>query len=444
MDLRGTTVVAGLGKSGLSAVRALVGLGSEVVVVDSRSEPPGLSALQQEFPQVRCCLGEFSETLLRQASQLIISPGIDPHIPAIAAARASGVPVYSDIEVFARLANAPIAAITGSNGKSTVTTLVGLMAERAGIQVAVGGNLGTPALDLLNRPNAELYVLELSSFQLQTTYNLNASVATVLNISPDHLDRHGTLAAYQQAKQRIFQGNGCMVVNADDPAVMAMVKPHRRMVRFTLREPESGEFGLRRHGNETWLAYGNDCWFPATELKTRGTHNLANALASLSMGHALGLQRRPMLNALKDFSGLPHRTQLVLERGGVRWFDDSKGTNVGATVAAIKGLPGNLVLIAGGDGKDQDFAPLGPVLAEKARALVLLGRDACRIAAAITGAVPWYRAQDMRHAVALAAQLARPGDSVLLSPACASFDMFRNYEERGTVFVKSVRDQILC
>jgi UDP-N-acetylmuramoylalanine--D-glutamate ligase len=444
MDLRGTTVVAGLGKSGLSAVRVLLGLGSEIVVADSRSEPPGLAALQRNFPDVRCYLGEFPKSVFTRATQIVISPGIDPRTPAIAAAQASGVLVWSDIEVFARLAKAPIAAITGSNGKSTVTTLVGLMAERAGLRVAVGGNLGTPALDLLAQADTELYVLEVSSFQLQTTYSLNAHVATVLNISPDHLDRHGSLAAYQQAKQQVFHGDGCMVVNGDDAAVMAMVKPGRRVVRFTLSDPEPGEFGLRRHGNETWLAYGDDCWFAATALKTRGVHNLANALASLSMCCALGLQRRPMLSALKEFSGLPHRTQLVMERGGIRWFNDSKGTNVGATVAAIKGLPGNLIVIAGGDGKGQDFEPLAPVLAQKARALVLLGRDACRIAAAIAGAVPWYRAQDMRHAVALAAQLARPGDSVLLSPACASFDMFRNYEERGTVFVESVRDQILC
>jgi UDP-N-acetylmuramoylalanine--D-glutamate ligase len=444
MDLRGITVVAGLGKTGLSAVRALIGLGSDIVVADNRSEPPGLTALRRDFPDVRCYLGEFPESLFRQAKQIVISPGIDPRIPAIAAAQAAGAPVWSDIEVFARLAKAPIAAITGSNGKSTVTTLVGLMAEHAGIRVAVGGNLGTPALDLLEQANTELYVLELSSFQLQTTDSLNARVATVLNISHDHLDRHGSLAAYQQAKQRVFQGDGGMVINVDDPAVMAMVKPDRPIMRFTLGEPEPGEFGLRRHANETWLAYGNDCWFPATQLKTRGAHNLANALASLSMGYALGLQRRPMLQALREFSGLPHRTQLVLERKGIRWINDSKGTNVGATVAAIKGLPGNLVLIAGGDGKDQDFTPLAPVLAQKVRALVLLGHDACRIAAAITGAVPWYRAQDMRHAVALAAQLARPGDSVLLSPACASFDMFRNYEERGSVFVDSVREQIPC
>lgn len=444
MNLHGTTVVAGLGKSGLSAVRALIGLGSEVIVADSRLEPPGLVVLQRDFPDVRCYLGEFPESILTHARQIVISPGIDPRTPAIATAQAAGVPVWSDIEVFARLAKAPIVAITGSNGKSTVTSLLGLMAERAGIRVAVGGNLGIPALDLLAQVNTELYVLEVSSFQLQTTYSLNADVATVLNISPDHLDRHGSLAAYKQAKQRVFQGNGCMVVNADDPAVMAMIEPHRRVARFTLSEPESGEFGLRRHGNETWLAYGDDCWLAATALKTRGTHNLANALASLSMGHALGLQRRPMLRALGEFSGLPHRTQLVLERGGIRWFNDSKGTNVGATVAAIQGLPGSLVLIAGGDGKGQDFAPLAPVLAQKVRALVLLGRDACRIAAAITEAVPWYRAQDMRHAVALAAQLAHPGDSVLLSPACASFDMFRSYEERGTVFVESVQEQIPC
>lgn len=235
-----------------------------------------------------------------------------------------------------------------------------------------------------------------------------------------------------------------MVVNADDAAVMDMVEPGRRVVRFTLGEPEAGEFGLRHHGHETWLACGDDCWLGAAELKIRGAHNLANALAALSMGHGLGLGRRPMLEVVRDFPGLPHRTELVLERSGVRWFNDSKGTNVGATLAAVKGLPGKVVLIAGGDGKGQDFTPLRFGLAHKVRAVVLFGRDAAIIAAAVDGTVPAHRARDMGHAVTLARQLARPGDSVLLSPACASFDMFRNYEERGRVFAATVREQALC
>lgn len=442
MDLQGMTVVAGLGKSGLSAVRTLVALGAEVSVADNRIEPPGLAELRRDFPGLPCYLGEFPPPLFARATRIVISPGIDLRVPIIAAAKARGIPVWGDIELFARLANAPVAAITGSNGKSTVTTLLGLMAARAGLRVAVGGNLGVPALALLQQ-DVELYVLELSSFQLETTYSLNAWVATVLNISPDHLDRHGSLEAYQQAKQRIFRGDGCMVVNADDAAVMAMVEPDRRVARFTLGEPRAGEFGLRRHGHETWLAHGDDCWIGATELKIRGTHNLANALAALSMGHALGLNRRAMVEVLRGFPGLPHRTELVLERSGIRWFNDSKGTNVGATLAAVTGLPGKVVLIAGGDGKGQDFTPLRS-LACKVRALVLFGRDAAVIATAVKGTVPAYQVGNLGHAVTLAGQLARPGDNVLLSPACASFDMFRNYEERGMAFAATVRGQAVC
>jgi UDP-N-acetylmuramoylalanine--D-glutamate ligase len=405
--------------------------------------PSGLGELQQTFPQVPCYLGGFADAVFAKAARLIVSPGVSLQTPAIADAAARGVPLWGDIELFARLVTAPVAAITGSNGKSTVTTLLGLMAQQTGVQVAVGGNLGTPALELLERVGTELYVLELSSFQLETTDSLNARVATVLNISPDHMDRYADLAAYKRAKQRIFQGNGCMVINADDSAVAAMVASGRRVISFTLNEPDAAQFGLRCYAGQTWLAYGADCWLATTALKLGGTHNLANGLAALSMGHALGLKRQAMLAALRTFTGLPHRTQLVLERAGVRWFDDSKGTNVGATIAAVNGLPGRLVLIAGGDGKGQDFNPLRRVLAQKVSALVLMGRDAPQIATAVGETVPVHRVRDMNQAVALAAQLAQPGDSVLLSPACASYDMFNNYEERGAAFAAAVQRQVM-
>ncbi len=438
------TLVMGLGKSGLSAVRTLLALGAEVAVTDTRPAPPGLAELQHRYSQVPCYPGGFPPEVVARAARLLVSPGISLQTPVIAAAAARGVPVWGDIEWFARLARAPVAAITGSNGKSTVTTLLGLMTERAGVRVAVGGNLGTPALELLARPATDLYILELSSFQLESTCSLNARVATVLNISPDHLDRHANLAAYTQAKQRIFRGDGGMVINADDPVVSAMAKPGRRVLRFTLAEPAAGEFGLHRRAGGLWLAHGEDDWLAAGELQLSGAHNLANALAALAMGYALGLERSAMLAALRTFTGLPHRTQLVLERAGVRWYDDSKGTNVGATVAAVNGLPEQLVLIAGGDGKGQDFTPLGAALAPRVRALVLLGRDAPAIAAAVGDRVPMHRARDMVQAVTLAAQLAQPGDSVLLSPACASFDMFSNYEERGAVFAAEVQRQVAC
>jgi len=440
----GMTLVVGLGKTGLSAVRTLLALGAAVAVTDTRPDPPGLAALQHDCPTVPCYLGGFPPAVFARADRLLLSPGVPLQTPVIAAAAARGVPVWGDIELFARLVQAPVAAITGSNGKSTVTTLLGRMAEQAGVRVAVGGNLGTPALELLARPAVELYVLELSSFQLASTASLNARVATVLNLSPDHLDWHLSLDAYRQAKQRIFRGDGWMVLNADDPAVVAMAEPGRRIVRFTLAEPGPEDFGLRRCDGELWLARGEECWLPARELKLSGDHNRANALAALGLGQALGLTREPMLAALRDFTGLPHRTQLILEHDGVRWYDDSKGTNVGATLAAVRGLPGRLVLIAGGDGKGQDFTPLGAALAPKVHALVLIGRDAPAIAAAVDRRIAVHPADGMAQAVARAAQLAEPGDSVLLSPACASFDMFRNYQERGQVFAAEVRRQAAC
>ena len=449
--LNGMTLIVGLGKSGLSAARALQTLGADFAVTDSRADPPGLAALRAECPDAPLYLGGFDPAAFASAARLLVSPGVSVQTPIIAETAARGVPVEGDIEWLARLSTVPIAAITGSNGKSTVTTLLGQMAERAGVQAAVGGNLGTPALELWLQTEGrapkvapELYVLELSSFQLETTHSLNARVATVLNISPDHMDRYATLDDYIAAKQRIFRGDGIMLVNADDPAVMAMVEPGRKTLRFTLEEPGQSDFGLWREDGETWLGHGQERWIAASELKISGDHNLANALAALAMGHALGLARNGMLAAVREFTGLAHRTTLVRERGEVRWFDDSKGTNVGATVAAVRGLPGRVILIAGGDGKNQDFTPLRAALADKARAVVLIGRDAPLIAAALGDSAPLHSVTDMAQAVARAAELAQPGDSVLLSPACASFDMFSGYEERGAVFAAAVRGLTPC
>ena len=449
-EMAGITLVVGLGKSGESAARALRALGVAFAVTDSRANPPGLATLQAECPEVPRSLGGFDPAAFAKAARLLVSPGVSVKTPVIAAAAARGVPIWGDIELLARLTTAPIAAITGSNGKSTVTTLLGLMAERAGVRAAVGGNLGEPALDLWlqqerNAGNPpDCYVLELSSFQLETTHSLKARVATVLNISPDHLDRYDGLEEYIAAKRRIFRGDGVMVVNADDPAVMAMIEPGRAVVRFTLNEPDEGDFGLWREGGETWLACGQERWIAASELKISGDHNLANALAALAMGQCLGLRRAGMLAALREFAGLAHRSALVLEHRGVRWFDDSKGTNVGATAAAVRGLPGQIILIAGGEGKNQDFSPLRAALTGKARAVVLIGRDAPLIAAALGDSVPIQSAADMDQAVTMAAALAQPGDSVLLSPACASFDMFSGYEERGAVFAAAARRLAQC
>lgn len=448
-DLTGLTLVVGLGVSGLSAVRALRALGAEVAVADSRPHPPGLDTLAREHPEVALHLGGFDAAVFARAARLLTSPGVALATPAVRAAAAAGIPVWGDIELLARLSTVPVAAITGSNGKSTVTTLLGGMAAAAGRTVAVGGNLGTAALDLWRttehagqRP--DLYVLELSSFQLETTASLNAAAATVLNLSPDHMDRYASVWDYAEAKRRVFRGGGVMVVNADDPLVEAMAASDRVVRRFRLGVPGQGEYGTVERDARVWLAHGDEPLLAADELRIGGRHNLANVLACFALGDALGLERAAMVQAARDFTGLAHRTQLVAEGAGVRWFDDSKGTNVGATVAAVAGLSGPLVVIAGGDGKGQDFAPLAAAFAGKVRAAVLIGRDAALLARALDGCVEVHRAGSMDAAVELAARLARPGDSVLLSPACASLDMFKDYAERGRVFAAAARRVVGC
>ena len=440
--LDGMSLVVGLGRSGLSAVRALHSHGASVVVTDSRQEPPELPVLQRDFPNLPRYLGGFDAGLFAKAARLVVSPGVSVQTPEIAAAAARGIPVWGDVELFAQSTQVPIVAITGSNGKSTVTTLLGLMAEKAGLKTAVGGNLGIPALDLLAAEKVEtpdLYVLELSSFQLETTYSLNAKAAVVLNISPDHLDRYATLNDYIHAKRRIFRGDGYMVLNADDPTVIKMREPGRQVMFFSTRAPEAGAFGLIRRQGKIYLAYGDEPWLAAESLKIEGIHNLANALAALTLGFAIGLDRTAMVAALCEFSGLPHRSQLIAEHQGIRWYDDSKGTNIGATIAAVTGMSGPLIVIAGGLGKGQDFTPLRAVFKDKVRALVLIGRDASLLVDAVADVVPTHHAASMEQAVELAAELAQPGDKVLLSPACASFDMFSGFEERGLAFAKAVR-----
>ena len=437
----GRVLVVGLGKTGMSCARFLARRGVAVAVTDTRIEPPGLSQIRRELPDVALFLGSFDRSAFAAAEMVVVSPGVSVEEPMIREAMARGVPVLGDIELFAREVQAPVAAITGSNGKSTTTKLLGEMAGIAGRRVAVGGNLGEPALDLLD-PATELYVLELSSFQLETTDSLAPAAATVLNVSADHLDRYPDLAAYAAAKARIFRNASVAVVNRDDPTVAAMPGGGERR-GFLLGEPPEGDFGLRRLDDALWLCRGHTPLVPAAEVRIPGRHNLANALAALAMGDALGLPLAAMREALRSFPGLPHRTQLVGEVGGVRFYDDSKGTNVGATAAALEGFVdgsgAGTVLIAGGDGKGQDFSPLGPLLARTARCVVLIGRDAPLIEAVLDPSITRVRADDMAEAVRLAAQHALPGDRVLLSPACASFDMFRSYEHRGDVFVEAVR-----
>ncbi len=434
-------IVVGLGKSGMSLVRFLANRGTSFAVADTRENPPELATLKRDYPHVEVRCGELDVEFLCRADELYVSPGLALATPALQAAAARGVKLSGDIELFARNAKAPIVAISGSNAKSTVTTLVGEMAAAAGKRVAVGGNLGTPALDLL-ADDVELYVLELSSFQLETTDQLNAEVATVLNVSEDHMDRYSGLPAYHLAKHRIFRGARQVVVNRQDALTRPLMGEGLPCWTFGLNKPDFKAFGLREENGEKYLAFQFDNLMPVRELKIRGAHNQANALAALALGHAVGLPFEAMLESLRTFAGLAHRCQWLRERDGVTWYDDSKATNVGAALAAIEGLgadiAGKLVLVAGGDGKGADFSALRAPVAAHCRAVVLLGRDAERLAEALGDAVPLIRVKTLEEAVQQCTALAEVGDSVLLSPACASLDMFKNFEERGRLFAQAV------
>lgn len=435
-------VIVGLGQTGLSCAQFLVKQGAAVAVMDTRDVPPALHTLQQEHPEVLVHTGGLSAEWLQRADEIILSPGVDPRLPELQAAAKAGIEIIGDVELFARYADAPVIAITGSNGKSTVTTLVSLMAQLAGQKVATGGNLGTPALDLLDESPVDFYVLELSSFQLETVSSLNAFAAVILNISPDHLDRYDNVTDYQLAKQRIYQGNGVMVINRDDPVVAAMATTGRQNIGFGLQQQTEQDFGLRSIHGENWLCEGPYQLMPVSELKIAGQHNIANALAALALGSVMGLPMHAMLSALREFKGLPHRCRLVRERRGVRWYNDSKATNVGASIAAIEGLAetGQLVMILGGVGKEQDFSGLTPVLAKHVHAVVLIGEAAAEIAAIVPANVISQTADSIKSAVNLAANLAKEGMQVLLSPACASFDMFLSYVDRGQQFEQAVRE----
>ncbi len=432
------TVVVGLGRTGLSVVRYLRAHGAAVAVADTRAAPPALGELRALAPEVTVSTGALDAKLLDGADAIVVSPGLAARGAFFDAARARGVPVFGDIELFARAVRAPVVGITGTNGKSTVTTLVGLMAERSGRRTRVGGNLGEPALELLE-PGVELYVLELSSYQLETTESLTLVAATVLNLSADHLDRYATLEDYAASKARIFRRCGTAVLNADDPNVAAMGTLAHRRLRFSLDQASSAEYRLQPHAGREWLARGDERLLALEDLKLTGRHNAANALAALALGEALRLPRPAMLEVLREFPGLPHRTEWVADRAQVRYVDDSKGTNVGATLAAVSGFSGPLILIAGGEGKGQDFTPLAAALRGKARRALLIGRDARLLGAALEGSCTIDYCASLEAAVQQAAQHARAGDTVLLSPACASFDMFRDYAHRGEAFAAAVR-----
>jgi UDP-N-acetylmuramoylalanine--D-glutamate ligase len=408
-------------------------------VTDSRAAPPEAAALRQLAPEADVVLGSFDTALLDGAGEIVVSPGISLREPFLREAARRGVPIVGDIELFAREVRAPVAAITGTNGKSTVTTLVAAMAERAGRKALAGGNLGRPALDLLNDPVPDLYVLELSSFQLDTTSSLHTAAATVLNVTPDHMDRYDTLEAYADSKARIFANCDVAVINLDDPLVHKM-RPPAGVVGFSLQRDPAADYFAVETGDDVALMNRDTRIAQMSELRITGLHNAANALAAIAMADGLGLERAACVAALREFAGLPHRSQWVAEIDGVRYVDDSKGTNVGATLAAVAGMPGTLIVIAGGQGKGQDFAPLAPAFRGKVRHAVLLGQDAKQIATALEGICTIEFAQDMPQAVQRCARAARAGETVLLSPACASLDMFRDYAHRGDVFAAAVKE----
>ena len=439
------TVIMGMGKTGIACLRFLIKQGVTVRIMDNRPEPPYLSTILQEFPQVTHCVGYFDPAWLAAAQQIVISPGLSLQEPALAEAQAKNIPIISEIELFARHVNAPVVAITGSNGKSTVTTLVGEMAKQAGWRVAVGGNLGTPALDLLQHPAPDLYVLELSSFQLETTNSLQPKAAVVLNISEDHMDRYANLDEYIAAKRRIYEYADTVVINLDDANVVAMLQPHHKHLSFSLH-PHRGNFTMTTgKKGESCLAYLQDHsiqpLLAIDEIRLQGAVMRSNILAALALGEAVGLPMSAMLDAIREFRGLPHRCEWVATSRGVAWFNDSKGTNVGASIAAIQGLEraGRIILIAGGEGKGADFTPLAPVAIQHLKACVLIGRDAHLIAKALDRTIPIFFATSMEDAVQQAEKLAILGDTVLLSPACASFDMFNSYAHRGEIFVAVVK-----
>ena len=428
-------LVLGLGKTGLSCARFLHNKGCQVAVADTREAPPLAATLRESLPDLPVFLGELNLGLLDQVDEIVISPGIDPRIEFVVEAKKREISVFSEIEIFARHVKGRVIGITGTNGKSTVTQLVGLMAKAANIKCVIGGNFGTPALDLLADEPQDLYVLELSSFQLEETNSLNLEVAAVLNITEDHMDRYDHYDDYVAAKKRILMHANYRVLNADDeqllewagePGSTAFYSVANHAAPYTLRLKQKS-FGLMINGDE---------FIDSSDLKLVGVHNYSNALAAIAIAQLAGVNVDAIRSTLPRFTGLPHRMQWVAEHGGVTYINDSKATNVGATLAALSGATSPVILIAGGVGKDQDFSPLAAALDENIRHVVLFGEAANVIGDIIPDGVSVSHVASLKLAVAAAAAQAEPGDVVLFSPACASFDMFGNFEERGAAFMQ--------
>jgi UDP-N-acetylmuramoylalanine--D-glutamate ligase len=434
------TLIVGLGATGLAVARYLAARGEAIRIVDSRSAPPGLASLKESLPQTEVVLASLDLAWLDQIDRVVLSPGLSSTLPLAEEARKRGIPVLGEIELFAQAAQAPVIAATGSNGKSTVVTLTAEILVAQGFSAPRGGNLGPPALELLSEPDPDAYVLEISSFQMETTRSLRPLAAAVLNVTADHLDRHGSIERYAQLKRALIATADVAVFNWDDLRVRAMGAAHPNAIPFSVVEPLEYGYSVRDYRGGRWITRDFEPLLPCAELALHGTLGESNSLASLALSSVLGGDLDAALGVLRRFAGLPHRCRKVAELRGVTYINDSKGTNVGATMAALQSIAGPVVLIAGGQAKGASFAPLTQLPAGHLRAAVLIGEAADQIEATLASTCPTVRAAGMRDAVERAARLAAAGDTVLLSPACASQDMFTDYRERGDAFTHAVME----
>jgi len=440
------TLIIGLGTSGLSCARYLAAKNEAFFVADSRSQPPNLDDFRSRFPDVEVQLGCFQESSLLSASRIIVSPGVSLKTPELIKARTAGIPISGDIDIFSSEVSSPVVAVTGSNGKSTVVEMLAAILDTAGKRYGMGGNLdgahAKPALDLLLDQPKDLYVLEVSSFQLETTASLNAEVAVLLNISMDHMDRYVDMDEYLGAKQRVFRGCKKVVINRSEPQSAPKHGAALPSIDFGLDRPGINGLGLQQEGEDQYLVFHLEKIVSVSELKVFGRHNIANCLAAIGLALSVGIEVKVIRKALMNFSGLPHRCERIANINGVEFYNDSKGTNVGATIAAVEGLGsqigGQIILIAGGVSKGADFSSLVPVVKRWSKKIILIGKDAKELASALKLETQAVFARDMSDAVSKAVSYAAPGDAVLLSPACASFDMYENYRERGRRFIQSV------
>jgi UDP-N-acetylmuramoylalanine--D-glutamate ligase len=434
-----STLVFGMGLTGASCARYFAARDIQAEFIDTRESPSGMQAILDAMPRARLRIGAQAEELPDSVERIVLSPGVSLQVPMLVQARVRGIEVVSDIDLFFAECRAPVVAVTGSNGKSTVTAMTGHALRAAGWSTAVGGNIGTPALDLLESSH-DAYVLELSSFQLERTRPVPAHAAVLLNVSSDHLDRHRGIGEYARAKARIYAACRHAVVNRDEPGLAQWVPEGTPTTSFGLGTPGPEEFGIRIASGVEQFACGEALLGNVRDLQLAGRHNISNALAALALGSALGAEPRGMVQGLKRFPGLPHRMQTVAQKNGVTWIDDSKATNVAAALASISGVGDPLILIAGGDGKGAEFGPLAAALAGRSSFAILLGKDRARLAEALRDACQVQLVSDMYEAVAAASTRARAGHTVLLAPACSSLDMFHGFEQRGEIFAAAIEE----